>query len=163
MENRKTFPRHFMPRTRMSTPLSSQVKGFIPVVLLVFSFLLRSLNTFLCLFLHCRNSVSSFTYSCLLAGQSIQSHAFAYNLIVVATNHWISDQCSFQSDQQATLQRISLAESDVSKLPGCDNIIGSLMSIRKVKSRQQRRVSDSLQNPGVNNGARRSISCGSRS
>lgn len=51
MENRKTFPRHFMPRTRMSTPLSLQVKGFIPVVLLLFSFLLLSLNTFLCLFL----------------------------------------------------------------------------------------------------------------
>lgn len=163
MEDRKTFPRHFMPRTRMSTPLSFQVKGFIPVVLLLISFLLRSLNTFLCFFFHSWNSVSSFKNICSLAGQSIQSHAFAYNLIVVATNHWISDRCSFQSDQQATLQRISLDESDVSRSPGCDKTIGSLMSTRKVKSRQQRRVSDSLQNPCVNNGARRSISCGSRS
>ena len=163
---RNPFPRHFMPRTRMSTPFVLSGQGFYTCRLLVVFF---SAALSLTLF---------FAFSSLLEQRFIlykQLPAYwpasqsSRTLFCLQSNRRRNQSFDIRSIARFSLigkrllQRISLAESDVSRSPGCDNVVGGLMSIRTGKSRQQRRVSDSLQNPRVNSGARRSISCGSRS
>lgn len=91
MENRYDFLRQVLPRKATSGPLPLQVEAFIPVVLLLSPFLLRSLNTvFLTLSFFAAGTAFHplKIIACWLASQFVRT-SFSlqiYSLIITASN-----------------------------------------------------------------------------